>query len=119
MVDSRTRVHRFQPEADSFSRFKYGVSLHSHTMYSKERLDRLPHYIAKVPIGSYILEREIGRLHLYTGRIFDFKKFYWTPPLSPREAHELESQQIEKSLKLKPMVSLSDHDSVEAGLHLR
>jgi hypothetical protein len=34
-------------------------------MHSKEYLGRLPSYIAKFPIGSYILEREIGRLHLY------------------------------------------------------
>jgi hypothetical protein len=72
-----------------------------------------------VPIGSYILEREIGRLHLYTGRTFDFKKFYWTPPLSPREAYELEKHQIKLKLGLRAMVSLTDHDNIEAGLHLR
>jgi len=88
-------------------------------MHSKEYLGRLPNYIARFPIGSYILEREIGRLHLYQGRIFDFKKVYWTPPLSPREAYELERKQIEEKLGKKALVSLSDHDNIEAGLRLR
>lgn len=119
MNGCQTRVYKFEKHPDDFSRFRYGVSLHSHTMHSKEYLGRLPTYIAKFPIGSYILEREIGRLHLYEGRIFDFKKVYWTPPLSPREAHELEKEQIKKKLGLRALVSLSDHDNVEAGLHLR
>jgi len=88
-------------------------------MHSKERLGRLPGYIAKFPIGGYIIERELGRLHLYQGWSFDFNKYYWTPPLSPREAYELESEVIEKQLGLSPLVSLSDHDNIEAGLHLR
>jgi hypothetical protein len=119
MNGCQTRVYKFEKHPDDFSRFRCGVSLHSHTMHSREYLGRLPTYIAKFPIGSYILEREIGRLHLYEGRIFDFKKVYWTPPLSPREAHELEKQQIKKKLGLRALVSLSDHDNIEAGLHLR
>jgi len=42
----------------------------------------------------------------------------WTPPLSPREALALESGQI-RSLGLEPLVSLTDHDDIEAGLRLR
>jgi hypothetical protein len=87
--------------------------------HSKEYLGRLPTYIAKVPLGHFILEREIGRLHLYEKRIFDFDTFYWTPPLSPREAYELERRQIREQLELPAMVSLSDHDNIEAGLHLK
>jgi hypothetical protein len=114
-----TRIQKYVP-GKAFSRqFQSGVSLHSHTMHSKEFLSRLPSYIAKVPIGSYILEREIGRSHLYTGQIYDFSKFYWTPPLSPREAHELETKQIEQELGLPALVSLTDHDNIEAGLQLR
>jgi len=115
----RTQIYRFQARSRELSQCCTGVSLHSHTMHSKEYLGRLPNYIAKFPIGSYILEREIGRLHLYEGRIFNFKKVYWTPPLSPREAHELECKQIEERLGRKALVSLSDHDNIEAGLHLR
>jgi len=70
-------------------------------------------------VASYIIEREIGRLHLYTGRVFDFRRIFWTPPLSPREALQLEERQIESQLHLRPLVSLTDHDNIEAGLHLR
>ncbi len=119
MTRSVTRIQKFVPKASPYCEFRTGVSLHSHTMHSKEFLSRLPSYIAKVPIGSYILEREIGRSHLYTGQIYDFSKFFWTPPLSPREAHELEKRQIEQQLGLPALVSLSDHDNIEAALHLR
>lgn len=119
MRGCQTRIHKFDASSDFSSSHRFGVSLHSHTMHSKEFLDRLPTYIRKIPIGSYILEWEIGRLHLYTGRIIDFRKVYWTPPLSPREAYDLEKNQIKKKLGLQAMVSLTDHDNIEAGLHLR
>jgi hypothetical protein len=119
MNKSLTQVHRFKKGSNLFSSYRSGVSLHSHTMHSKERLNRLPTYIEKIPIGGYIIERELGRLHLYKGWNFDFTKYYWTPPLSPREAYELESKVIEQELGLNPLVSLSDHDNIEAGLHLR
>jgi len=113
-----TLVHKFSPLIPFSHRFRTGISLHSHTMHSKEYLGRLPSYIAKFPIGSYILEREIGRLHLYEGRNFNFNKYYWTPPLSPREAYELESSQIQ-NVGLRPLVSISDHDNIKAGMHLK
>jgi hypothetical protein len=114
-----TRIQKFSPKMLFSQEYRTGVSLHSHTMHSKEFLGRLPTYIAKVPVGSYILEREIGRSHLYTGQIYDFRKFFWTPPLSPRAAHELEKKQIEERLGLPELVSLSDHDNIEAGIQLR
>ncbi|HUL35713.1 MAG TPA: hypothetical protein VL128_17655 [Candidatus Eisenbacteria bacterium] len=119
MKSPLTVVQRFQAGSSHYSSYRSGVSLHSHTMHSKERLNRLPTYIDKFPIGGYILERELGRLHLYHGWNFDFTRYYWTPPLSPREAYELESKPILQSLGLQPLVSLSDHDNVEAGLQLR
>ncbi len=114
-----TRVHKFGSSGIESRLFRSGVSLHSHTMYSKEHLGRLPQYIDKFPIGGYIIERELGRLHLYHNWNFDFTKLYWTPPLSPREAYELEKGQICKELQLAGLVSLTDHDNIEAGLHLR
>jgi hypothetical protein len=100
-------------------KYRSGVSLHSHTMHSREFLGRLPGYIAKIPIASYVIEREVGRLHLYGGRVVDFQKMYWTPPLSPREAFEVEQRQVEEKLGLRALVSLSDHDNIEAGLRLQ
>lgn len=119
MVGGPTNVMKFSRAARYVQKFRSGVSLHSHTMYSKEYLGRLPGYIKRVPIVSYLIEREVGRVHLYTGRVFDFRRMYWTPPLSAREAYALEQQQIEKQLGLRAIVSLTDHDNVDAGLRLR
>ena len=119
MTQCTTNIHKYKRNERFAERFRSGVSLHSHTMHSKEHLGRLPGYISKVPVASYIIEREIGRLHLYSGRNVDFRKFYWTPPLSAREAYDLERRQIEKELGLRALVSLTDHDNIEAGLHLR
>jgi len=49
----------------------------------------------------------------------DFARAYWTPPLSPKLAHETEKNQIENTLGLKSLVSLTDHDNIEAPLWLR
>jgi hypothetical protein len=43
---------------------------------------------------------------------------YWTPPLTPKLAFDLESRQIE-NLGVAPMVSLTDHDSITAPMLLR
>jgi len=99
--------------------FRCGVSLHSHTMHSREYLSRLPIYIKRLPIISSIAEREVGKLHMYTGTIVNFRRAFWTPPLSPREALALEAQQIESMLGLRALVSLTDHDNIEAGMHLQ
>jgi len=50
--------------------------------------------------------------------VVDFARAYWTPPLTPASALRLEQKQIAK-LGLRPMVSLTDHDNVEAGLALQ
>jgi len=121
MASGSTHVLKFRKpfDPDGSGVFRSAVSLHSHTMHSREYLGRLPSYIAKVPIGRFFIEREIGRMHLYTGRILDFRRIFWTPPLSPREAMNLEQSQIESEVGLQPLVSLTDHDNIEAGLHLR
>jgi hypothetical protein len=119
MTEIRTKIHHFKANSGQFASFRSGVSLHSHTMHSKEYLGRLPTYIAKFPIGGYIIERELGRLHLYEGWNFNFNKLYWTPPLSPREAYDLENKQIEEQIGQNALISISDHDNIEAGLQLR
>jgi hypothetical protein len=49
----------------------------------------------------------------------DFWKGYWTPPLPPLSAFQLEREQIENELGLNPLISLTDHDSIEAPMLLR
>ena len=43
---------------------------------------------------------------------------YWTPPLTPKLAFDLESAQIE-NLDVAPMVSITDHDNIKAPMLLR
>ena len=49
----------------------------------------------------------------------DFSRAYWTPPLTPKLAYETEKNQIENVLGLKSLVSLTDHDTIEAPVLLR
>jgi len=49
----------------------------------------------------------------------DFARAYWTPPLTPKLAYETERNQIENTVGLKSLVSLTDHDNIEAPLWLR
>src|SRR5262249_30631453 len=50
---------------------------------------------------------------------FDFDTAYWTPPLPPNAAYELESRQITEHLGLNSIVSLTDHDNIQAPQLLR
>jgi len=49
------------------------------------------------------------------GKDIDFKQGYWTPPLSAREVYESEKAQIENVLGLRALVSLTEHDDIEAS----
>jgi len=49
----------------------------------------------------------------------DFSRAYWTPPLTPRLAYDTEKEQIGNALGLRAMVSLTDHDNIEAAMWLR
>jgi hypothetical protein len=52
-----------------------------------------------------------------TGKPIPFERAFWRPPLNPRAAHDLEAAQIQR-LGLQPLISISDHDSVEACAEL-
>ncbi len=93
--------------------FRTGVCLHGHTLHSEECLHFLPRYLGYVPGVSRILNRyQRGPLPV------DFARAWWTPPLTPACALRLESNQIEQ-FGLQPVVSLSDHDNIEAPLSLQ
>ncbi|QHN05313.1 hypothetical protein FTO74_03520 [Granulicella sp. WH15] len=44
---------------------------------------------------------------------------YWTPPLTPRLAFDLERTQVEEKLQLASLVSITDHDDIRAPMLLR
>ena len=100
-------------------KFKTGISIHSHTQHSKERLSFIPKILSNKP-GFHSLFKYIERRHQEVhGAPLDYSRGYWTPPLSAHDAFLVERGQIEEKLGLPGLVSISDHDSMEANLRLR
>ncbi len=98
--------------------FSTGVSLHSHTLHSKESLDFIQRVTKDTPWLGGAIRKQTDRYRAINGRDIDFSKAWWTPPLAARHAWELEKGQIEGVLGLKGLVSLTDHDTIDACLHL-
>lgn len=97
---------------------KTGISLHCHTLHSKELLDFVPYYAERIPVLSGIWRRELRRSIKMYGRPPEFKTGYWTPPLTGQQVFEMESTSM-ASLGLEGMISITDHDSINAPLELR
>jgi hypothetical protein len=98
--------------------FRTGVSLHSHTNQSKETLDFIANFCNQFPMFRPIISRLERRSQANHGVKIDYSSSYWTPPMTPKLAFDLESKQIE-NLDIAPMVSLSDHDNIKAPILLR
>lgn len=102
-------------QPDIAGKYRTAVSLHSHTNQSKESLLFIPAFAEKWPLLRWALKEQIKK----SVRPVDFSQAYWTPPLPPKLAFEVESNQIEIDLELMSLVSLTDHDSIEAPSALR
>ena len=111
-----TRVRTLNGGAET-NGFSAGVSLHSHTNCSKETLEFLPYYALRMPVVSTLFRSERERYEARTGWKADFNRAYWTPPVSPSMVFDSERAQIE-DLDLQAVVSITDHDTVEAGVLL-
>ncbi|HET6267339.1 MAG TPA: hypothetical protein VFG11_06435, partial [Acidobacteriota bacterium] len=94
---------------------KTAVSLHCHTQHSKEKLNFLPHYIKKTGMFSSFLQRKMEDYAARKKRAIDFDTGYWLPPMSPREVYNSEVQEIREKLGVHAVVSITDHDDVDAG----
>ena len=99
--------------------FTAGVSLHSHTNQSHETLD----FIAELSTDWGVLQPLMRwceeRCFKTSGIRPDYARSYWTPPLTPRLAFDLERLQIEEKLQMSAMVSITDHDDIHAPMLLR
>jgi hypothetical protein len=106
-------------DPDAARNFNTGVSLHSHTNRSRETLD----FVVKVLSGDGVLGglfRRLEALHAKHAVVkLDYKQAWWTPPLTPRLAFDLERRQIESKLQRYALVSITDHDNIEAPQLLR
>jgi hypothetical protein len=98
--------------------FRTGISLHSHTSQSRETLSFLADMGSRHTLFRPLLARMERRAEFNYGVRIDYAAAYWTPPLTPKLAFDLESRQIEK-LGLAPMVSITDHDNINAPMLLR
>ena len=96
-----------------------GVSLHSHTNRSKETLDFIAKLANEYHCFRGILAREEKRCRQKHRLQVNYAASYWTPPLTPRLAFDLESSQIAESLQVQPLVSITDHDDIQAPMLLR
>lgn len=117
MNTKNTRLHILQEEKDFSKEVKTGVSLHCHTQFSKEMLDFIPHYAEKLPIIRNFWHKEQAKYLEREGKEISFDNAYWSPPMSEKEVYSIESKQIE-SLGINPIVSISDHDNIEANLRI-
>ena len=97
--------------------FRTGVSLHSHTNQSHETLDFLANLGNQYPVVRPLLSR-LERRSESNGIRINYAASYWTPPMTPKLAFDLESRQIEK-LDVASMVSITDHDTIQAPMLLR
>ncbi len=96
-----------------------GVSLHSHTSHSEESLTFLDKMAREHPCLRAIFERAERKTAARHGITLDFLRGHWRPPLVPKMAYDLESRQIQEELGLCALVSLTDHDTIQAPLLLR
>ncbi|HEY0758241.1 MAG TPA: hypothetical protein VGD59_03190 [Acidisarcina sp.] len=103
---------------DAAHGFTSGVSLHSHTNQSKETLDFLANLGNEYRLIGRLISKATRRCQQKYNLSVNFATSYWTPPLTPRLAFDLERGQIER-LNLAPLISITDHDNINAPMLLR
>lgn len=113
-----TQLNYFHRHPEIRRDFRSGVSLHSHTLHSREGAGLVAKAVRQVPALGAILRHQHRRLG---GTDFerDVSRFWWTSPLSAGQALHVERSQIEEKLGLEAMVSISDHDNIEAPSQLQ
>ena len=98
--------------------YQTGVSLHSHTSCSEESLQFIYAMGLALPGGKALTEYYQRRWREDFGVELDFERANWRPPLQPRMAYQLEAKQVRR-LGLEPLVSITDHDTLEGVALLR
>jgi hypothetical protein len=115
MKDSKLHLHWLR---DSAAAFRTAVSLHSHTLHSRESMDFVRLGTKNIPWLSGAIRKQELRYRKVKGRDLDLKRAWWTPPLSAVQAWATEKDQIETALEKSALVSLTDHDNIEAASEL-
>jgi hypothetical protein len=94
------------------------VSLHAHTNHSREILIDAPKYLARIPLVAGFVRRELDSYARRNGLPVDFSKACWRPPVSGDDVMSSEARQIHHMLGLQPLVSITDHNTIDAALEL-
>ena len=118
-ADLQNSVTCVWKEPGVIKQYRTAVSLHGHTSHSHESLSFISQIAGRfLPLRWLIAQYEV-RARKTSGVCVDLNKGYWTPPLPPLAAFEVERDQIERELDMPALVSLSDHDNIEAPMLLR
>src|SRR5271155_5747790 len=116
---SQSSVSYLWREPEAAKGFATGVSLHSHTNQSKETLDFISelskNWSMLQPVIRWAERRSKQRQNIE----LNYARGYWTPPLTPSLAFDLERRQIEEKLQIQGLVSITDHDDIQAPMLLR
>jgi hypothetical protein len=112
---NRITTHWTEPQVTE--PFTTGVSLHSHTSLSEETLGFIHAMFVVMPGLKRIFDHYAYRSSRH-GIKLDFDRANWRPPLQPRMAYDVEARQIQR-LSLNSLVSITDHDTIEAPMLLR
>jgi hypothetical protein len=118
MIQQGTTLTDFDGAA-SLNGSTAAVSLHAHTGWSKEGMRDVSRYFDRIPVVSGFVRRELEDYARRNNKALDFTKAWWHPPVGAREVFESEASQIEGRLGLAPIVSITDHDTIDACLELR
>ena len=117
-----SRVHYLIRKPDAGRGFATAVSLHSHTMHSKESMTFVERLTSKSKWFEAFIDKQLRRYSPTpeeTSVAVEVRRMWWTSPLSANQAYQVEKQQIVEQLGLNPIVSISDHDTIEAPLRLQ
>ena len=116
----QSRISYFWKEPNTRKAFRTGVSLHSHTNHSRESLSFISVLADRSAFLGWYLEHHKQKASRRAVSVsIDLFRACWTPPLTPREAYNVERKQIEDVLGLEAQVSLTDHDNIQAATLLR
>jgi len=115
----RTQLTWYEEDRSSLREYTTGVSIHGHTSRSRESLGFVKQLFESNALLRAFIQFQNRIAEKRASMKIDLANAYWTPPLCPRTAYELEKGQIEQKLGLRALVSLSDHDSIEAPQLLR
>jgi hypothetical protein len=121
----RSQLHYLLREPKAPSGFRTGVSLHGHTLHSRESTSFVVRLTRKSKLFSWFIHGQLRKYAQKHGN-YEFldleiqtKRMWWTSPLSAAEAFQVEKKQVNEKLGLEAIVSLSDHDNIDGPRQLQ